>query len=221
MRWKAGSERASPRWLRAASLLVMLGLMGASGCSTTRVIDNEVRAFANASAPAALGPVARYRFERLPSQQAEPGQDRLEHMAQAALSAVGLLVQLDEGPALRVQVELRAQALQRSPWDDPWFWGGGFGGPWGLPGRDYAVTGRGAVVPLWSPRFPSPPWYQRELVLVIRDPQGPRVLYETRARHDGPWRDDQRIVPAMLQAALSGFPVGSGEPRQVDVSVPR
>lgn len=210
-------SQASPHlnWPWVASVLVLWAL---AGCSTTRVIDSEVRAFANTEAPAALTAGARYRFERLPSQQDAAGQGTLEQMAQVALAAVGLTPQVGDGPALRVQLELRAQALQRSPFDDPW---SPWGGPWGLAGRDYVVTGNGRVVPLWPPRFPSPPWYQRELVLVIRDTQGQRVLYETRARHDGPWRDDERIVPAMLQAALNGFPAGSGQPRQVDLSVPR
>ena len=208
-----------PSWPWVAAVLVLWAL---AGCSTTRVIDSEVRAFANTESAASLAAGARYRFERLPSQQNAAGQATLEQMAQVALAAVGLSPQDGDGPALRVQLELRAQTLQRSPFDDPWQpWGGAWGGPWGLAGRDHVVTGNGQVVPLWSPRFPSPPWYQRELVLVIREPQGQRVLYETRARHDGPWRDDERVLPAMLKAALSGFPAGSGELRQVDVSLPR
>lgn len=127
-----------PSWPWVAAVLVLWAL---AGCSTTRVIDSEVRAFANTESAASLAAGARYRFERLPSQQNAAGQATLEQMAQVALAVVGLNPQESDGPALRVQLELRAQTLQRSPFDDPWQ-------PGGAPGAD---LGAWPGVTMWSP----------------------------------------------------------------------
>ena len=60
------------------------------GCSTTRVLENEVTAFYNwnASPPT---PGTAYRFERLPSQQVIGAQqDYVEERARTALAKVGM-----------------------------------------------------------------------------------------------------------------------------------
>jgi hypothetical protein len=47
------------------------------------------------------------------------------------------------------------------------------------------------------------------------------VLYETRATHDGIWADARAVLPAMLAAALQGFPVPPAGTRRVNIEIPR
>jgi len=47
------------------------------------------------------------------------------------------------------------------------------------------------------------------------------VVFETRATHDGPWADSAQILPAMLQAALQGFPAPPAGMRRVNMEIPR
>ena len=71
---------------RAFFALFLAALL--SGCATSWVVDSDVKSF---SSLAAVAPGATYRFERLPSQQADPArQESLEAMAAAALEKVGL-----------------------------------------------------------------------------------------------------------------------------------
>jgi hypothetical protein len=78
---------------RAASLclLALIGL-ALAGCSTTQLIDSQVRSFTTMTEePPADSPFS-FRFERLPSQQAEAQtQDRLEDMALPVLAQKGLV----------------------------------------------------------------------------------------------------------------------------------
>jgi len=46
-------------------------------------------------------------------------------------------------------------------------------------------------------------------------------VFETRATHDGPWADSAQILPAMLAAALQGFPHPPAGVRRVDIEIPR
>ena len=48
-----------------------------------------------------------------------------------------------------------------------------------------------------------------------------RVVYETRAAHDGRWNSSPALWTAMLDAALQGFPVPPSGVRRVNVEVPR
>ena len=53
-----------------------------TGCATSWVVDSDVKSFAS---PGAIAPGATYRFDRLPSQQADGArQESLEAMAGAA-----------------------------------------------------------------------------------------------------------------------------------------
>ncbi|HWT20483.1 MAG TPA: hypothetical protein VN280_16330, partial [Variovorax sp.] len=71
---------------RAFSALLLIASL--SGCATSWVVDSDVKSFSS------MGTVpsgATYRFERLPSQQADPArQESLEAMAAAAFEKVGL-----------------------------------------------------------------------------------------------------------------------------------
>ena len=184
--------------LLAATLLI-------GGCATSYVLDNQVQAFAGS---ATLTQPATYRFDRLPSQQADPGQAQLEAWADPALHAGGLRRD-DAAPRYAVQVIARSQAIL-SPWADPWDFAGGwgFGGPrWGFGVRH---------------RFPAAdyPWYQRDVTVIVREVAGNKVVFESRATNTGPWRDHAAVLPAMFRAAMQGFPAPPQGPRRVDVTVP-
>lgn len=185
-------------------LALALTALALAGCASTYRLDNNVQAFS--SLPALPAPPT-YRFERLPSQQAHPAQQELEVLADPALHQAGLRRD-DANPRLSVQVSARMERVL-SPWSDPWdSWG--WGG-WGLSGRHWG---------LWGP-FPrmDPPWYQREVHVVVRELAGNRVVFESRATNQGPYLDHRSVLPAMFQAALQGFPNPPQGPRRVDVQL--
>ena len=185
-----------------------------AGCATTRVIDSDVTAFQTwKSAPP--GPGTLYRFERLPSQQATAAQQGvIEAAARPALAKVGL-VPSDTGARYSVQVLLNTQLVERVL-ADPFGYGGygGFGGFGGFPGHGrfgpgfYGQGGsRGAsfglAFPLWT--FESAT-FKHEVTVLMRDLGTQQVAFETRALHFGPWNDSLNLLPALLDAALRGFP---------------
>jgi hypothetical protein len=213
---------------RSAHLFIAI-IAGAllAGCSGMRIVDSQVAAFSKLEA---LPAQASWRFERLPSQQnlqevQAARQSKLEAMAAQELAKFGFKPQAEKegttNAAARYSVQLsaRIQRLERGPFDhgyEPW---GGYGA--GLPGRDYVVTGSGRVI--YLPVFPSmpPPWFVREISLIIRDTADNRVVYETKAQHEGRWADDEAVLPAIFAAALQGFPKPPDGKRLVNIEIPR
>jgi hypothetical protein len=206
--------------------LALLTTLALAGCAGTYRVDNAVQSYAHwsadiptgAQAPAAVPQAPQtYRFERLPSQReggSAEDQNRLEAWTRTVLETHGWTVA--EAPAnapWRVQVTATTVRNARSPWDDPW-------PSWRFRGQ--VVAGNGYFY--WSPMFVVPmdmPWYEREVAVVIRDAASGRVVYETRAGHEGRWNGTPALWQAMLQAALNGFPVPPSGPRQVDIDLPR
>jgi Domain of unknown function (DUF4136) len=208
----------------AIFLIVLVILL--SGCSGLRIVDSQVNAFSQLHAAPAAG--AAWAFERLPSQQnlesvAQIRRTTLEAAAMRQLASVGFApAPAASGAAVQytVQVSARTQRLAYGPFDHPE--PGDFGHPFGgLAGRDYVVTGSGRVIysPLW-PRH-NLPWYVREVALLIRDASSKAIVYETQAKHEGRWADDDAVLPAMLQAALQGFPKPPDGLRMVNIEIPR
>ena len=76
-------------------------------------------------------------------------------------------------------------------------YGGGFGYAWGAPSL----------------------YYVNEVSLMILDNRTQKVLYETRAQHDGPWAD-AAVRTALFEAALHDFPRPAVNPRRVVVELP-
>lgn len=198
---------------------VLATLLLASGCSGLRVIDTDVTSFALWPGPAPA-PGASYRFERLPSQQLLPArnpgtelpQDQLEALAREALAQVGLLNNPADA-AFDVQVSASSRMVQRRAYD-----GRFMGGPAVSVGGGTAGGFVGFSMPLM---VYEPPIYLREVSLVLRDARSHAVLYETRATHDGIWADARAVLPAMLAAALQGFPVPPAGTRRVNIEIPR
>lgn len=206
---------------RTAALLLWLAAAaaGLAGCSTARLVDSNVQSFSSLSAP--LEP-ATYRFERLPSQQAHATeQAQLEDLAQQALARVGLH-RNDDAARFAVQIGSHtAREIRSDPWDDPWNWGGA---GWRGHGYGYGYSRRGPgygflrPYPLYAPR---PTLYLREASIVIREAaNNGKVVYETRAVHEGVWPDDATLG-AMFDAALRDFPQPLAGIRRVDVEIPR
>lgn len=207
------------RALRLLGLAAVTAVgLGLAGCATSYVVDNNVQSYAKAPIP----PGATYRFERLPSQQAnDAAQTDLENLAEPSLAAAGLRRD-DASPRYAVQVSARSQ-LELSPWADPWFDGPGRGPGWGPRwgvGLGYGRPGwyGGGW---WGPGAlpPGQTWYGREVSIVMRSLPDRQVIYETHARHDGPYPDTRRILPVMFHAALQGFPNPPQAVRRVDVTV--
>lgn len=198
------------RWLTLLALASLAALL--SGCAGMRIVDSDVRAF---SADRGVELPATYRFERLPSQQARADfQDRLEAIAQAEMAKVGMLRD-DVAPRYSVLIELQMARDPRAPWDDPPFWGG-------LYQRSIVVLPSGGVVyvPMVAMQVDMP-YYRREVHLLVRRLSDGVLVFESRANHDGRWRDDAAVLPAMFEAALSGFPNPPTGVRRVDIEIPR
>ena len=196
-------SRALGAALLATSALVL------SGCATGYLLDNQVQSFS--SLPALPAP-ATYRFERLPSQQ-NPQQGQLEALADGPLFRVGLRRD-DAAPRYAVQVSARVQRVL-SPYADPWDWGPGWGWGWGI-GAHHRGVGIGFGGPFGRM---DQPWFQREVSVIVREIANNRVVYETRAANDGPWMDNNSVLPAMFDAALNGFPNPPQGPRRVDIQI--
>jgi hypothetical protein len=185
------------RWMVMLAACVWL----LSGCATGYLLDNRVQAF---SGLPSLPANPSYRFERLPSQQLMPAQAHLEALADPALHRAGLRRD-DAAAQYSVLVSARIQRVV-SPWSDPWDWGWGGGLMYG-PGFGY-------VAPF--PRMQQA-WFHREVAVIVRELASGRVVFESRAANDGPWLDSNRVLPAMFDAALQGFPNAPPGPRRVDL----
>jgi hypothetical protein len=99
--------RSIVRCLFAGFLAALL-----AGCASTGFkLDNEVRSFSGLTAMPAP---ASYRFERLPSQNADPYQGGLEALADPALHKAGFRRD-DAAPRYSVQVSARLGPARRLP----------------------------------------------------------------------------------------------------------
>lgn len=201
----------------AAGLLGLALLLG--GCASVIRLDHEVQSYPRWSAGAVPGPGDRFGFERLPSlAQATAEQTALEAAVGRRLQATGLQPASDAAPARwLIEVSARSQKFPYAPWDDPrerWPFGG-------LVGRDYVVTGNGKVVRMPGFAGMTPPYYQREVSVLVRDARNGQAVYESRAAHDGRWHGTPAIWEALVQAALDGFPQAPSGPRRVTLDVPR
>ena len=209
----------SPRLAKLAALLVLTTMLG--GCAGVIRLDNDVSSYATWPIGKVPESGDTYRFERLPSQREGEmalQQDALEQLTRTALAKVGLhpSSKASQPAKWTVQVSARSVKMPYAPWESPYEpWPG-----WGLTGRAHVVAGNGRVV--WTPMFMDlrPPYYQREVSLIIRNAAG-QVTYETRAAHDGPWHNTPAMWSALLDAALQGFPRPPSGPRRVVIEVPR
>jgi hypothetical protein len=200
------------RLLRLLRLLLgAVAALGLAGCASTYLLDNQVQSFSQLQAVPAQ---PTYRFERSLSQQADPAQQALEGLADAALYKAGLRRD-DAAPRYSVQVSARTERTL-TPYADPWSpWGWGGGWNLGVGGRHFGL-GFGGPFPNMDSY-----WFHREVAVVIRELATNKVVYETHAYNDGPWLDNRSVLPAMFEAAMQGFPTPPAGPRRVDIQVGR
>jgi hypothetical protein len=194
--------------------LAAMALAGLAGCAAPRLIDSDVQSF-TAAVPAVRP--ALYRFERLPSQADAALQDQTEALARVALAKVGLTpAPLVSGavagtaaaaPTARyaAQVSVQITAIV-SPYPSASL--GSFWGPRNAHHRDSLAL------------MMEMPWYRHAVRILLRDSLSGQLVYETSASFDGPWADSGRLLPVVLDAALSGYPTPPVGPRKVVIELP-
>lgn len=196
---------------RAMTLAAAASLAGlVAGCATLNSVTSEVSTFGEWPAGRAPG---TYAFERLPSQQQRASEaDALEAAAKPALEKAGFKPAADGAPPdVTVQVGTRTTRAEYGPWNDPLWWNGGFGnwrrGPWAGPSWSMSV-------------YASPPRYDREVALLIRDRITGKPLFETRASNESGASATPAVAAAMFQAAMMDFPKTGLNPRRINVALP-
>ncbi len=206
------------RFLKIILPVTFMGVLLA-GCSGLRVVESDVTAFtAWTSAPP--GPNTAYRFERLPSQQVQAAQqDLIEGSAIASLAKVGLVI--DPAKArLAITISVNTQFAARTSYGygspNVFLSAGNFGSsvgfsfPFGRPSPG-----------LFATRFPESPYYLREIRIQMRDLADQKVVFETTALSEGPWGDGYALFPAIIDAALLGFPQPPPGTRRIKVETNR
>jgi len=171
-----------------------------AGCATNRMIDSSVRSFNTATADLPLEGPFSFRFDRLPSQQADAqAQDRLEEIALPVL-AQKRLVPDTLAPRFTLELRIAVDAINQT---DPFYAYWGFG-----------TIGSG----LWAQPMPmglQATRYRYTVHLLLRDAANKTVVFESTATHEGPWSDRAAVLPAVLLAAVQDFPQGSDIARRV------
>ena len=196
-------------WLARAALVLIATVLTACA-SGPRTIDAEVRTNAAPPPGHAVLPGAHYRFERGQLVAGQPDPAKLEAMAQTALARVGA-VRDDAQPRVSVQVGGYVSAY----WMDDSYYGG-LSNPRIALGMGVGRGGFGFGMG-WPLSDPSIPAYVSEVNLLMRDLQTGQIVYDTRARHDGPWHDTDNVLAALFVAALEGYPQPAMSVRRVGV----
>jgi hypothetical protein len=197
-------------------LLLIASALLLAACAGPRAIESTVNSFTQWPTGQPFTPTT-YRFERLPSQntpELAARQDQVEGFARAALAKVG--VQHDgASPQYSVLAQVVIERIALDPvWTPGW-------GPWGaMPGRDYVVNARGQVI--WTGMAfpaPEPVLFRRQASLVMRQISTGAVVFESHARSEGPGIETTRVLPALFDAALAGYPTPAPGARPVIVEL--
>ena len=202
------------RFLKIILSVTLLGVLLA-GCSGLRIVESDVTAF-SAWTSAPPGPNTPYRFERLPSQQVQAAQqDLIEGSAIASLAKVGLVI--DPAKArLAVTITANTQLAART--------GYGYGAPNVFLGAGNFGSSVGFSFPFGGPfatPYPADLYYLREIRIQMRDLTDQKVVFETTALSDTPWGDGYALLPAIIDAALLGFPQPPPGTRRIKVETTR
>ena len=203
------------------TVVTLISAAALAGCASLYNLDVDVSSYSRW--PAGRTP-STYAFERLPSQQARPQQAQmLEDAARPAIEGAGLAA-APEGSTADVTVQLGARITEtdRSPFDDPFWYGGR--GIWHRP-FVYGRYGRPFWGPGWRRGFWDPsadfPTYEREVAVLVRDRRAGEPLYEGRAESEGTTSGVATILPAMFVAVMRDFPAGRADnPHRVTVEMP-
>lgn len=182
-----------------------------AGCSSVRVVATEVQTFSSLQPPLLN---AEYKFERLPSQQAQAAQqERIEAAAQQALARAGMAFNPQATRyAVQVGFGVQRESSYQAPWsaDLGWAYGRGFG--WG---------GRMGWGGYWDGDYYGRTVYRHEVGVTIRDQNSNQIVYETYARYNAANADVWGVLAALFEASLDNFPAATVGVRQLDIRVPR
>lgn len=197
-------------WNSLTALAALTLAVALSGCASLQAVDAEVSSYGQWAAQRAP---AAYVFERLPSQQSRPEQqEALEAAAGPALAAAGFMPAA-AGESAVYGVQLGWRVTQLLPARDPFY--GGRGSVFaGMGGHGRGGVGLGVGLNL------SPPVYNREVVLLLRERASGQTLYESRAASNGYAEGFDGLLPALFEAALKDFPNAGVNPRTVRVELP-
>lgn len=182
-----------------------------AGCAGVRTIDSDVQSYSTLQQ---VPSPPTYRLQLLPSQIAlGPQFDTVVQQAQASLAGVGLRRDDRQGSVI-AQIDVQARYIP-----DSWLMPGSpynpYGG-WGMgPGWGWGWGWRGGM--MWRDTGPS--LHYRAVQLTLRDVQTQQVVYETSARYEDVWVDDQVIYRILFDSALNGFPKPPQGPRRVSTTV--
>lgn len=211
-----------------SALVAACCLLFLSGCSTTRVIESQVKTSTQWPTGAAVPAQALFRWERLPEDVNNVQAGWAEIELEPVLAGLGW-TRNDVDAQYSVWIGVRtaefiADALGRpvrGPWVSHVYLGVGSGyRPRGLN----TSIGWGMGYPVYPgvrPGYPPTAGYAQEVSILIRDLKTSQVVYQTKATHEGPWSDHPNILRAMVGAALQGFPNPNPANRRVDTALPR
>ncbi len=192
--------------MRIWRTLLLAAVVLLTGCASMWRIQSDVQSFS--SWPQMPQPPTQFRFERLPSQLADPqAQAALEQQALPVLAQVGLL----PDPQARYSLQISTRLEEATRWDEPA--GGVFFSPW--IGGHHGQLGMGFPIGRMPQRS-----FQRQVNLLLRDLVSGQVVYETQARYDSRFPIGTDVLPALVAAALHGFPQPPAGPRVVTVDIP-
>lgn len=203
-------------WTRAASVLVLLAILG--GCASgPRIVQTEVTSF---DEWATLPADRTYTFERTLEFRNSLELKSYEDIVRDELAIQGFR-HVPDPAAANLVVTLRPSVTTtrmriRDPWPVDPFWS-----PYGFYGR----RGFGWYDPYWSMfnnfNDYSVDVYQRRLELDIdaKSIAGKRY-YEGRVESTGQNPSLKMVMPAMIRALFTEFPGNNGQTRRVDVPLP-
>lgn len=192
--------------IRHCRLLLALGAAALLGACATTPPQATVQVF---TPPPALAAGATYRFERLPSQAAQPNQAELEAAADAALARAGLRRD-DAAGRLAVQLTTRRDEVH-SPWGGGWGWGGpsvgigiggGSRGGFGGVGLSFPIGGGGGGYRA-----------SQQVDVQLRDLTSGQVLFQSQASSGA-----GASAASLVHAAMSDFPRSQPGTRQVPLA---
>lgn len=201
-------------WMIRIAAIVLASLLTACA-SGPRIVASDVRTVAAQPPGAAVLVGAHYRLDPTVQGVGQPPAARVQALAEPALARAGL-VRDDAHAQLAVQVGATVQAY----WAGDWGPYGGWSNPRIALGLGYGwrggALGLGWGGPLWDPSIPM---YISEAHVLMRDLKTGQIVYDSRARHDGPWHNTDAVLAALFVAALEGYPNPPAGVRRVDVPV--
>ena len=184
--------------------LCLAALLGA--CATTPP-EATVQVF---TAQPRLAAGSTYRYERLPSQAAQPNQAELEAAADALLARAGLR---RDDAAPRLGVQLSTSRYDLAPYDGGWGWGWGGGPAVGIGiggGGRSSFAGVGLSFPIGGGGgYRS----TQQVDVQVRDLSSGQVVFQSRASGSS-----GASAVSLLQAALQDFPNTPAGMRQVPLA---